>query len=113
MDRAKNFVHSHFEALIIVSIFAGVLLMNFLVVQKAAFLNFYYLPALIAGYALGRRMALLASMLSVGFVVLFSTVLAPDRFALGVSGIDTTFTILLWGCFLILASVMVGTLHER
>ena len=99
--------------LIISCIFAGVLLMNFLVVQKAAFLNFYYLPVLLAGLVLGRRMALLASLLSVAYVVLFSTVLSANHLLLGATAVDAAFTILLWGCFLVLTDYMVGTLHER
>lgn len=113
MTRIKQFVFQNFEALLILAIFVGVLLMNYLVVQKAAFLNFYYLPALIAGFALGRRMALLASFLSVGFVTLFAGIFSPDRALLGASPADTAFTILLWGCFLVLTSYTVGTLQER
>jgi putative nucleotidyltransferase with HDIG domain len=113
MTRIKQFVFHNFEALIILSIFLGVLLMNYFVVQKAAFLNFYYLPALIAGFALGRRMAILASVLSVAFVTMFATVLSHGRIAIGADHADTMYTILLWGCFLVLSSYLVGTLHER
>lgn len=112
MDRVKEYVLRHFEGIVVLSIFCGVLLMNFFVIQKAAFLHFYFLPALIAGYVLGKRMALLSSFLSVGFVVLFSAI-APGRFALGETKLDAAVTLVLWGGFLVLTSYLVGHLYER
>ena len=112
MHALRTSILRHMEPLIVLSIFFGVILMNFLVVQKASFLNFYYLPTLVAGLVLGLRMAMLASILSVGFVVLFTT-LVPERFALAETQAETFLTVGLWGGFLILTSYVVGLLHQR
>lgn len=112
MQRIKALILGHFEGLVVVTIFGGVLLMNYFVVQKAAFLNFYFLPALVAGYVLGKRMALLTSALCIGLVTLFMKI-APDHFALGESAVDTGVTLVLWGGFLVLTSYVVGSLYER
>jgi len=102
----------HFELLLLVSIFAGLLVMNYFVVQKAAFLNFYYLPTLVAGLVAGMRLSILAACLSVSSVSLF-TVLMPRRFALADTTLDTWITVTLWGGFLVLTAWVVGVLHRR
>jgi HD-GYP domain-containing protein (c-di-GMP phosphodiesterase class II) len=102
----------HLEPIVVVTIFLGVLLMNSLAVQRASFLNFYYLPVLITGLFLGLRASLLASLLSVGFVSLFQAI-DPARFSLGATPTDAWGTIALWGCFLVLTSLVVGVLQER
>ena len=44
MDKAKRYVISHFEQIIVLSVMLMVLFMHYFVLQKTAFLNFYYLP---------------------------------------------------------------------
>ena len=61
MEKLKSFVMKHFEESLILAIALVIIVVNFLVVQKLAFLNFYYLPVLVAGYVMGRKMAILAS----------------------------------------------------
>jgi hypothetical protein len=102
----------HLEPIVVVTIFLGVLLMNTLVVQRTSFLNFYYLPVLITGLFLGLRASLLASLLSVGFVALFQAI-DPARYSLGATPVETWGTISLWGCFLVLTSLVVGVLQDR
>ena len=38
------------------------MLINFFIYSKVAFLNFYYLPVIIGGYYLGRRLAVLGAL---------------------------------------------------
>ena len=102
----------HLEPIVVGTIFLGVVLMNFLVVHRASLLNFYYLPVLVTGLFLGLRSSLAASLLSVGFVSLFNAI-DPTRFALEATAAESWGTIALWGCFLVLTSLVVGTLHER
>lgn len=112
IDKMKNAALRHFEGFVVLSTFCGVLLMNFFVVQKASFLHFYFLPSLVAGYVLGRRMAVFTSILSIGFVVLFIAI-SGARFSLGETPLDTAVTIALWGGFLMLTSYVVGSLYEQ
>ena len=102
----------HLEPIVVVTIFVGALTMNSLVVQRVSFLNFYYLPILLTGLFLGLRASLLASLLSVGFVSLFQAI-DPSRTGLGATPTETWGTIALWGCFLILTSLVLGVLQER
>jgi hypothetical protein len=108
----REIILRHFELLLVVSIFGGLLVMNSLVVYKASFLNFYYLPTLVAGLVAGMRLSLLVACLSVSSVSLF-TILMPHRFVLAATRLETWLTVTLWGCFLILTSWVVGVLHRR
>jgi len=102
----------HLEPIVVATIFLGVLVTNSLVVQRTALLNFYYLPVLVTGLFLGLRASLSASLLSVGFVALFQAI-EPTRSSLGATTAETWSTIALWGCFLVLTSLVVGVLQER
>ncbi|MFN8178345.1 MAG: HD domain-containing protein [bacterium] len=112
MKNLREIILRHFEPLLVASIFGGLLVMNFFVVYKASFLNFYYVPTLVAGLVVGMRMSLLVACLSVSSVSLL-TILMPQRFALGETRLETWLTLALWGGFLILTSWVVGVLHGR
>ncbi len=96
----------------------GVLLaaiaISFLVTARFAFLNFFYLPVLLVAYWSGRRAATLIAVLCVLFVVFLARVY-PEQFAsaeaAGTAGAWPS--LLVWGCFLILAGYASGTLMER
>ena len=62
MEKFKSFVMKHFEELLILTIALIIIFVNFFVVEKLAFLNFYYLPVLVAGYLRGRKTAILTSL---------------------------------------------------
>lgn len=102
----------HLEPIIVVTIFAGALMINTIAVQRVSFLNFYYLPILVTGLLLGLRASLLASLLAVGFVSLFQAI-DPTHYSLGATPVETWSAIALWGCFLVLTSLVVGVLQER
>ena len=55
MEKLKTWILKHFESVLILGITLAILVTNYFVLQKMAFLNFYYLPVLVAGYLLGRR----------------------------------------------------------
>lgn len=112
MEKLKSFVVKHFEKLLVLGLAIIVLLINFLVVQKLAFLNFYYLPILVSGYLLGRRMAILTGLFCVVLVV-FSAVNTPALFFVEKSSILLVTDLMLWGGFLILSAYVVGTLYEQ
>ena len=102
----------HLEPIVVATIFLGALTMNSLVVQRVSFLNFYYLPILVTGLFLGLRASLMASLLSVGFVSLFEAI-DPARSSLAATPGENWGAIALWGCFLVLTSLVVGVLQER
>jgi putative nucleotidyltransferase with HDIG domain len=114
LDALKRFVIDHFEFGLVVSLLIGLSLILLFVPQKVGFLNFYYLPVLAAGYAMGKRGGVLTA-LSAILIVTFSVVAFPQAY-LGSSHnrvVDLMLNLLPWGGFLILASYTVGYLYEE
>lgn len=112
MDKLKEFIANNFERLLIAVIVLAAILASYLMEQKIALLNFYYLPVLTAGYFLGRRMALLTAIFCV-LAVIFLGVIDPAPFSVK-PGMPYVFASLsAWGGFLILAGITVGTLYEQ
>jgi putative nucleotidyltransferase with HDIG domain len=111
MNRIKLYIFNHFEQILILAVLLSVLFVHYFVLQKLAFLNFYYLPVLLAGFFLGRRTAVLFSFFCVLLVAIF--VMTTPEFLKGVEGnLDATLSLTLWGSFLMLTSYIVGTLFK-
>jgi putative nucleotidyltransferase with HDIG domain len=110
----KDFLIRYFEYLLVATLLLGLSFILVFVPHKLGFLNFYYLPALAAGYAMGKRGGVLTAVCSILFVVL-TVVLFPKEF---IKTPDDQVTILSlnllpWGGFLILAAYTVGYLYEE
>ncbi|MFH1624159.1 MAG: HD domain-containing phosphohydrolase, partial [Pseudomonadota bacterium] len=75
------------------------------------FLNFYYLPILLAGFFLGRRTAVLFGFFCVLLVGIFY-VAVPQFFSNVLQDLDIIMSLTIWGSFLMLTSYIVGTLFE-
>jgi len=112
MEKLKSFVIKHFEESLILTIALIIIAVNFFVIQKLAFLNFYYLPVLVAGYVMGRKMAILASLFCIALIV-FSAVNNPGIFLVDTSPLLLMTDMVVWSGFLILAAYVVGTLYEQ
>ena len=63
MKKNEIWLLRNLEGLLILVILISVMLINYFIYSKVAFLNFYYLPVIIGGYYLGRRMAVLGHFL--------------------------------------------------
>ena len=119
MEQIKRFILKYFEQLLIVGIVLGVVGVNLVGITKLAVINLYYLPVLVAGYVLGKRMAVYTAVFSV-LAVAFLAVLRPQTFALSgpsVNVLGLPFyvwpNLLGWAGFLILSGVVVGVLYEQ
>ncbi len=113
MKTIKTFFFNHFEGSLISLIILGILAIAFLVHFKFAFLNFFFLPVILAGYFLGKKEAVLISILSILlilFYLLFSKILAGGRVGLS---LDEGITLVTWSSFLILIAAVIGTLSEQ
>lgn len=111
VERMKRFVNRHFERLLVVLLVGSLLLIQQFIDYKLAFLSFYYLPVIVAGFLVGRRMAVWAALfvvLLLGFMQAFQGLVAAP--GLGASAL---FYLLPWGGFLILTGYAVGVLAER
>ena len=112
MERVKNFVFKHFEEILILAISLVVVSATFFLFRQLAFLNFYYLPVLVSGYVLGRRMSVLTSIFCVSLIA-FTALNSPHIFQGKSGGLLLVSDLMLWGGFLILAGYVVGTLYEQ
>jgi putative nucleotidyltransferase with HDIG domain len=110
----KDFLVRYFEYLLVATLLLALSFILTVVPQKVGFLNFYYLPALAAGYAMGRRGGVLTAVCSILFVVL-TVIWYPQGFLNqpGNQLLDLTLNLLPWGGFLILSGYTVGYLYEE
>ena len=111
VEGAKRFVNRHFERVLVVVLFASLLLIHNFIEYKLAFLSFYYLPIILAGFLVGRVMAVWASV----FIVLLVTFVQATQGLDGPAGIHVAelATLVPWGGFLILTGYCVGVLAEQ
>ncbi|MCM8789743.1 MAG: HD domain-containing protein [Candidatus Omnitrophica bacterium] len=116
MEKIKIFIVKHFEEIIVISILLSTMAINLFTVHKIAFLQFYYLPVLVSGFFLGRRMAVLLAFLSILVVVLFM-VFYPNfclQMIVSIGGkSNVIFNLVIWGSFLLLTAAIVGKLYEE
>lgn len=113
MRRLKAFALKHFETSLIIIILFGIALIAFLVNYKFAFLNFFFLPVILAGYYLGKKQAVLTASLCILLIVLyhiFSRVLVSSLPRLS---LDEVLNIVTWAGFLILTAAVIGTIAEQ
>lgn len=111
MERVKLFIFRHFERVFILLLVAAMLGIHYVVEQKFAFLSFYYLPLILAGFYGGRRFAVASGTFVVLLVFFFQAVEGlgmAEGFAL-----DTLMTLVPWAGFVILTGYVVGGLAEQ
>ena len=112
MKRLKDFILHNFEQVFIVVILATVFFLNYFISYKLAFLNFYFLPVILAGYYMGTRRSVMGAGLCIVLVIAY-VLIYPDLFILPGAMFDIYLHIVLWGGFLILAGAVVGKQHEK
>ena len=112
--KSKEFVGKHFESILVVFLLLGLTFILLFVSQKMGFLNFYYLPVLVAGSALGKRGGVLTALSSI-LIVIFSILVFPAQYLKsgGTEMLNIVLNLLAWGGFLIIASYTVGYLQEQ
>jgi putative nucleotidyltransferase with HDIG domain len=113
MEKIKSFFYKHFEKLIVLSILFIIVYITYFVPYKIGFLNFFYLPIIIAGYYLGKRMAVLTALFCI-LVIVFFLMISPGSFFTSESEkLYTVVSLLAWCSFLILTSAALGYLYEE
>jgi integral membrane sensor domain MASE1 len=110
MDRAKRILFENFELILVGVLTLAAAYTVLISSNKLAFLNFFYIPVLLAAFFLGRRRGILASIVAVLMIAIF-VVINPELFA--DSAVQTpVLSIVLWGSFLIITAAVVGTLYD-
>ena len=112
MERLKKYFQRNFEQIFILTILITVFFINYFIPQKIAFLNFYFLPVILAGYYLGLHRSILGAFFCILLVTVYA-IIYPQHFTMSSSRVDLYLHILAWGCFLILAGAVVGKLQEK
>jgi hypothetical protein len=112
-SRLKAFALKHFETSLIIIILFGIVVIAFLVNYKFAFLNFFFLPVILAGYYLGKRKAVLTASLCILLIVfyhIFSRLISrsPAQMSL-----DEILNIVTWAGFLILTAAVIGAITQQ
>jgi len=113
MDKIKAYFNKHFEKILVISILLGIVVINLFVSYKIGFLNFFYLPIIMAGYFLGKRMAVLTALLCILVVIVFIIIFPSSFFVAGLDKISVIMSLMAWGSFLILTSAAIGYLYEE
>ena len=112
VDRAKRYLLGNFENIFVLMTLLSTAAVNYLVPAKLAFLNFYFLPIILAGYYLGRRSAVLGALLCALMMSIY-VILFPEAFETSGRRGDVYTYIAAWAGFLILAGAVVGRLQEK
>jgi hypothetical protein len=111
VERSRWLLFEHFEKVLVVLLVASLLLIHRAVDYKLAFLSFYYLPIIAAGFLAGRNTAVWSAVLIVNLVLFFQLVQGLE----GAPGFDVavTLTLVPWAGFLILTAFVVGALADQ
>jgi putative nucleotidyltransferase with HDIG domain len=113
IEKIKNFFLQHFEHILVLCIVALIVLITYFINFKLVFLNTFYLPIIVAGYFLGKRMAVLTAFFCITVVTLF-VILKTDSFMVAEIGqFYLVLYLLIWSAFLILTSAALGFLYEE
>jgi len=111
LERAKLLFFRYFEQTFVLLLVLAMVAIHNLVDQKFAFLSFYYLPMILAGFYGGRRFAVMAGVFVVGLVFYWQDVQGLDMLP-GLYG-DALLALAPWAGFLILTGYVVGGLAEQ
>ena len=112
MQTLKTFTFDHFELLMVFVLVLVAEVVNFYLMTKITFLNFYFFPVLLAGYFIGKRQAIMTSLASVFTMGLFFAVW-PENMIGTRTPLETAIDLSVWAFFLILAGFLIGTLYEQ
>ncbi len=112
MKEIKKYLLKNFELVFVLIIPLSVIVITCFLPHKIAFLNFYYLPILVAGYFLGKKASVTGSILCI-LVVAIVALISPHSFYMTRDNMHLALHLTTWGSFLLLAGIIVGTLQEK
>jgi hypothetical protein len=110
MQKAKAFVLRHFELAVVIVLVLATAFAILVAGNKVAFLNFFYIPVLVAAYFLGRNQGVLVAVAGVLMVSVYAFI-NPAIFTASPSDVPQL-NLVLWGAFIIITAFVVGTLYE-
>jgi signal transduction histidine kinase len=108
----KQYLLKHVQDAIVLSILTGAVFVNYFVYPKIAFLDFFYLLIVLAGYYIGKRFAILGAFFAILIVWVFILVDKNEYYSVS-DAFQANLNLTVWGGFLILAAWLIGTLSEK
>lgn len=113
-DETENYTETekNWEDIVILLTLLSVAAIHYFIYSKIAFLDFFYLVIVLAGYYVGKRLAILGAFFAIIMVWIFILVNDSPYNQPG-NPMNTHLNLTVWGGFLILAAWLVGTLSEK
>ena len=112
MDKLKLYLLKNFEQVFVLLLLVSMATLNYFIPYKLAFLNFYFIPILLAAYYLNARKTILGAVFCILLVVIYAY-LYPKSFTSQSTFLDLSMNIIVWGSFLIITGGIVGRIQER
>ncbi|NIQ01381.1 MAG: hypothetical protein GWM98_14095 [Nitrospinaceae bacterium] len=112
MSKIRNYLVKNIQETVVLSILLGAVFVNYFIQTKIAFLDFFYLLVVLAGYYIGKRFAILGAFFAILMVWVFILSDQTQYYASADSS-ETNISLTVWGGFLILAAWLIGTLSEK
>ena len=109
---SENFTDKHWEDFIILLTLLSVAAIHYFIYSKIAFLDFFYLLIVLAGYYVGKRLAILGAFFANIMVWVF-ILLDQSSYFRSSNSLEVHLDLTVWGGFLILAAWLIGTLSEK
>jgi HD-GYP domain-containing protein (c-di-GMP phosphodiesterase class II) len=112
LAKPVGFIRGNFEKIfILISVIAAALITYF-IPNNISFLNFFFLPVILAGYYVGARLSVPGAVFCVCLVVLYVTY-SPVQFQPPQDTEQVILFVVTWGCFLVLAGALVGNQQKK
>jgi len=112
LARSVGFLHGNFEKVFIAVSIVAAALIAYYVPNNISFLNFFFLPVILAGYYVGVRLSVPGAVFCV-CAVIFYAIVSPSSLQPPHETGQTVLFVLTWGCFLVLAGALVGNQQEK
>jgi len=112
MDSIKKYLLKNVQDAIVLSILVTAVFVNYFVHANIAFLDFFYLLVVLAGYYIGKRFAVLGAFFAILLVWVF-ILSDKNEYYSASSAFQANLNLTVWGGFLILAAWLIGTLSEN
>ncbi len=112
LEQSFGFRRGIFEKVFIISSVCAAALIIYCLPGNVSFLNFFFLPVILAGYYVGLRLSVPGAVFCVCAVVFYALVSPAELHRLQNTEHVVMFVIT-WGCFLVLAGALVGYQQKK
>ena len=112
MKRSIAYIRDHLAEFLILAVLAGAVVINYFILSKIAFLDFFYLLIVLGGYYIGRKFAVLGAFLAI-LLVWYYIMAYQENYFIPQSELEFQLNLTVWASFLILSAWLIGSLTEN